>query len=73
MKNIQLKIIYHFTDLRYNNKKKTYCVKCRKDTENINPTIVKTKNGRLLMESKYIICRIKKSKFMKEPEAKGDR
>ena len=28
---------------------KTYCVKCNKDTDNIDPKIVKTKNGRLLM------------------------
>ena len=26
---------------------KIYCVKCRKDTENINPKIVRTKNNRL--------------------------
>ena len=50
---------------------KTYCVKCKKNTENIDPKIVKTKNGRLLMQSKCTICRIKKSRFIKEQEAKG--
>ena len=49
---------------------KTYCVKCRKDTENINPKIIRTKNNRLIMQSKCPICRIKKSRFLKEQEAK---
>ena len=50
---------------------KTYCVKCRKDTENIDPKMVRTKNGRLLMQQKCPVCRIIKSKFVKEQEAKG--
>ena len=50
---------------------KTYCVKCRKNTENLNPKIFKTKNGRLLMQSKCTDCGIKKSRFVKEQEAKG--
>ena len=49
----------------------TYCVKCRKDTENIDPKMVKTKNGRLLIQSKYTNCGIKKSRFVKEQEAKA--
>ena len=49
----------------------TYCVKCRKDTENIDPRIVRTKNHRLVMHSKCCICVIKKSRFIKEQEAKG--
>ena len=55
----------------HKNKVKTYCVKCRKDTENIDPKIVKTKNNRLVMQSKYSACGIKKSTFVKEQEAKG--
>ena len=39
---------------------KTYCVKCRKDTENIGAKIVKTKNSRLVMQSKCSVCGIKK-------------
>ena len=50
---------------------KTYCVKCTKDTENLNSKIFKTKNGRLLMQSKCTDCEIKKSRFVKEQEAKG--
>ena len=50
---------------------KTYCINCRKDTENINTKIVKTKSNRLVMQSKCSVCGIKKSKFLKEQEAKG--
>ena len=50
---------------------KTYCVKCRKVTENIDPKIFRTKNNRLVMQSKCPICGIKKSRFVKEQEAKG--
>ena len=36
----------------YKNKMKTYCVKCRRDTDNIDPKMVRTKNNRLVMQSK---------------------
>ena len=50
---------------------KTYCVKCRKDTENIDPKMVRTKNNRLIMQSKCPVCGIRKSRFVKEQEAMG--
>ena len=50
---------------------KTYCVKCRKDTGNIDPEMVRTKNNKLIMQSKCPVCGIKKSRFVKEQEAKG--
>ena len=50
---------------------KTYCVKCRKDTENIDPKMFRKKKKRLVMQSKCSVCRIKKSRFVKEREAKG--
>ena len=50
---------------------KTYWVKCSKTTENLNWKIFKTKNGRLIMQSKCADCGIKKSRFVKEQEAKG--
>ena len=50
---------------------KTYCLKCRKDTENIDPKIVRTKNNRLVMQSKCSACGTKKSRFLKEQEAKA--
>ena len=49
----------------------TYCVKCRKNTENLNSKLLKTKNNRLIIQSKCPVCRIKKSRFVKEQEAKG--
>ena len=50
---------------------KTYCIKCRNVTENIDPKMVRTKNNRLVLQSKYSACGIKKSRFVKEQEAKG--
>ena len=54
----------------YKNKMKTYCVKCRRNTENIDPKMVRTKNNRLVMQSKCSVCEIKKSRFVKEQESK---
>ena len=50
---------------------KTYCLKCKTNTENIDPKIFKTKNNRLIMQSKCSVCKNKKSRFVKEQEAKG--
>ena len=49
----------------------TYCVKCRKITENLNSKIFKTKNDKLIIQSKCSLCGIKKSRFVKAQEAKG--
>ena len=46
-------------------------MKCRKDTEKIDPKMVRTKNDKLIMQSKCPVCRIKMSRFVKEQEAKG--
>ena len=50
---------------------KSYCLKRRKNTENINPRVSKTSNGRTMVLSKYAICDCKKSRFIKKQEAKG--
>ena len=34
----------------------TYCLKCRKNTEKLNSKISKTKNGRIIMQSKCAVC-----------------
>ena len=44
---------------------------CRKKTKNLKSKIIKTKNGRLIMQSKCADCGIKKSRFVKEQEVKG--
>ena len=49
---------------------KTYCLKCRTNTENIDPKIFRTKNNRLLMQSTCSDCKNKKSRFIKEQDAK---
>ena len=50
---------------------KSCCLKCRKDTENIIPRVSKTSNSRTIMLSKCVICGSKKSRFIKNQEAKG--
>ena len=52
-------------------KMKSYCLKCRKDTENINPKVSKTSNNRTMVLSNCAICNSKKSIFIKNQEAKG--
>ena len=49
----------------------TYCLKCKTNTANIDPKMFKTKNNRLLMQSKCSVCGTKKSRFVKEQDAKG--
>ena len=49
----------------------SYCLKCRKDTENIDLEISSTSNGRAMILSKCVICDSKKSRFIKNQEANG--
>ena len=50
---------------------KPYCLKCRKDTENINPSVSSTSNGKAMILSKCAICGSKISRFIKNQETKG--
>ena len=43
----------------------SYCLKCRKNTESRNLTVVRAKNGRIMLLSKYAVCDSKKLKFIK--------
>ena len=52
-------------------KMESYCLKCRKDAENIDPTVSSTSNGKAVILSKCVICGSKKSKFIKNQQAKG--
>ena len=47
----------------------TYCLSCKKDTRNIDPKVIKTKNNRKIMLSRCSICNNKKSTFMAEPSS----
>ena len=43
----------------------------KKNTESINPRVSATSNGRTMILSKCATCGSKKSKFIKNQEAKG--
>ena len=49
----------------------SYCFKCRRNTKSINPKVSKTTNGKAIILSTCAICGSKKSKFIKQQEAKG--
>ena len=49
----------------------SYCLKCKKNTKNINPQVFSTSNGKVIILSKCAICGSKKSRFIKNQEAKG--
>ena len=49
----------------------SYCLKCRKNTKNINPQVSSTSSGKIMILSKCAICDSKRSKFIKQQEAKG--
>ena len=48
-----------------------YCLKCKKNTENIDPKVSSASNRRVMILSKCTICNSKKSRFIKNQEAKG--
>ena len=49
----------------------SYCSNCKKHTQNINPQVSSTSDGRVMILSKGAICGSKKSKFINKQEAKG--
>ena len=49
----------------------SYCLKCKNNTESINPRVLKLGNGKTMILSKCLICGSKKSKFIKKQEASG--
>ena len=50
---------------------KSYGLKCGKDTENINSTVSNTSNHRTMILLNCAKCGSKKSRFIKNEEAKG--
>ena len=50
---------------------KSYCLKCRKDIKKIDPKVSNASNDRKTILSKCAICGSKKSRFIKDQEAKG--
>ena len=51
----------------------SYCFKWKKkkNTESRNPNVARTKNGRIILLSKCAVCDGKRSKYIKQQEAKG--
>ena len=49
----------------------SYCLKCKRNTESINPKNSKTINDKAIISSTCAISGSKKSKFDKRQEAKG--
>ena len=49
----------------------SYCLKWRKNLESQNSKVARTKNGRTMLLSKFLVCDKKKSKFIKEQETSG--
>ena len=41
----------------------SYCLKCRKNNENKNPKVVKTKSARIMLSSNCVVCGKKKYIF----------
>ena len=49
----------------------SYCLKCGENTKSIILQVSRTINGGIIILSKYVVCGDKKSKFIKEQEARG--
>ena len=50
---------------------KSYCLKCKKDTENINPRDSKRSINRTMKLSKNAKCGTRKPRFIENQESKG--
>ena len=50
---------------------KSYCLKCKEDTENINWRVSNTSNDKIMLLSKRAKCGSKKLRFIINQEAKG--
>ena len=46
----------------------SYCLKCKKSTESINPKVSKTTNGKMMVLSTCAICDSEKSKLIRSKE-----
>ena len=44
----------------------TYCLSCKKDTRNIDPKVIKTKNNKRVIISRCSICNNKKFTFISQ-------
>ena len=49
----------------------TYCLKCKKQTKDVNSKGFITKNKKYIVKSTCAICKSKKSKFVSKQNAEG--
>ena len=49
----------------------SYRLKCRKNKESENTKVARTKNGRIMLLSKYMVCNSRKLKIIKQRVASG--
>ena len=49
-------------------KMESYCLKCKKNTKNIDPEVSSTSNGRVMLLSKCAIYGSKKSRFIRKKD-----
>ena len=49
----------------------SYCLKCRKQTKNLNSKAFVTKNKKYLVKSLCDVCKSKKTKFVSKQDASG--
>ena len=49
----------------------SYCLKWRRNLESQNSKVARTKNGRIMLLSKFLVCDKKKSNFIKQQETSG--
>ena len=49
----------------------TYCLKCKKPTEDLNSKRFVTKNRKYIVKSICTICKSKKSKFVSKKDTSG--
>ena len=56
---------------QYKEKMQTYCLVCKKNTENEDAKMGKSKNNRIMLMSKCTVCGNKRPKIVREQDAKG--
>ena len=49
--------------------RRLHCLKCSKNTESKNPKVTRTKNERIMLLSKCVVCDSKKSKFIEQQKS----
>ena len=65
-----MKLLIKVQNLKYKTMS-SYCLKCRKHIESINPRVSKTNNSKAMILSKCATCCSKKTRFIKKQEASG--